>query len=200
MIKIKITIAFLFVSILSNAQDILSLEQAAYYIDNELDVPEDVTKIYDLNNTVDSFIGNWTGVYNGRTIVFRIYKTRVYNPYSEIEADYVNVKYDITDSSGNVVVSSAQSGLSEFRGISYGADGFFELSLQDACENTRNIYIKTAVPQQNHDILGAPKTELQVIITQGSPQGITSDPPDNSPCTSTADYLPNGAMLILNKV
>ena len=63
----------------------------------------------------------------------------------------------------------------------------------------RCLHQKLQCFQQNHDILGAPKTELQVIITQGSPQGVTSDPPNNSPCTSTADYLPNGAIIILNK-
>ncbi|EAS20605.1 hypothetical protein BBFL7_01493 [Flavobacteria bacterium BBFL7] len=201
MMKIKITIAFLFVSILSNAQDILSLEQAAYYSDNELDLPQEVTKIHDLNNTLDSFVGNWTGIYNGNTIVFRIYKARVYNSYSNIEEDFINIKYDIKDSNGNIVVSSAQSGLSEFHGILYHLDGYFGLNLHDACGNTRKIYVKPEVPQQNWSVVGAAKTELQVVITQGSPQGITSDPlPNNSQCTSTADYLPNGAMLILNKV
>ncbi len=201
MMKFKIIIATLLISISLNAQDILSLEQAAYFFDNELDIPENTTKIYDLNNTLDSFIGVWSGSYNGYLIRFTIYEERFLNSYDQIEEDTIKILYTITDLNGNISVSSNQNGLSAIHGISYSSDGFFELNLYDACENTRKIYVKPEVAQQNWSVVGAAKTELQVIITQGSPQGITSDPlPNNSQCTSTADYLPNGAMLILNKV
>lgn len=200
MMKIKIVLAFLLSSCAVNAQQTLSIEQAAQFTDNENDLPEDTTQVHDLNNILDPFVGTWNGSYNGNSIKLKVFKYRSQGKYSRIEEDALNIKYYIFNPNGNLIVGSSQVGISEIFGITYSLDGSYQLRLQDACYNARAIYIRPYVDMSvsgNHRY--SEKRNLEFVIMPDTLTGISSTDDTNPNCVSTTNYLPITEMLVFDK-
>ncbi|GAK98537.1 MULTISPECIES: hypothetical protein [Nonlabens] len=90
---------------LSSCQVIMDLETFAIYADDqEISIPDDVTYIKDVNNSLAPYIGTFIGVHNGNTITFTI--TKITGPFADIVADQLNIKYKIEDVNGNVLVQT----------------------------------------------------------------------------------------------
>jgi hypothetical protein len=200
MMKINYIAMMLLFTLGANAQEVLSLEQAANFMDDDLDLPVETTKIYDLNNTLDEFIGTWTGSYNGNTIQIIVSRNRNYNSYSKIESDEINAKYYIHDTNGDLIVGSSMTGLSKLVGIDYSNSGYYELRLQDACNRARAIYIKPFVDRMvrgNNN--NSEKRILEFAVMPDTLTGMSISDDTTITCISTTDYLPITESVILHK-
>jgi hypothetical protein len=56
----------------AHAQVTISLEQQANYLDSPDGIPEDVTYIKDINNTLPKFVGTWIGIADGKIVELHI--------------------------------------------------------------------------------------------------------------------------------
>ncbi|WP_397302212.1 hypothetical protein [Nonlabens ulvanivorans] len=89
---------------LSSCQVIMDLETYAIYADDqEISIPDDVTYIKDVNNSLAPYIGTFIGTYNGNTITFTITKL---TETDWITRDILNIKYKIEDANGNILVQT----------------------------------------------------------------------------------------------
>ncbi|MEO9502232.1 hypothetical protein [Nonlabens ulvanivorans] len=89
---------------LSSCQVIMDLETYAVYADDqEISIPDDVTYIKDVNNSLAPYLGTFIGTYNGNTITFTITKL---TETDWITRDILNIKYKIEDANGNILVQT----------------------------------------------------------------------------------------------
>ncbi|GAK74668.1 hypothetical protein JCM19296_246 [Nonlabens ulvanivorans] len=193
----QLIIMLLFVC--SYGQQAISLEQRAYYFDNDLDLPSDVTEINDVDHVLDDFLGTWIGTYNGNTIQIVVEYERHTNQYSNITHDVINFTYVIKDSNGNELVSSSDPELGRAYGLSYQMDGSYRLELPDACSQDRSIVI---LPFHDPNIItnsNMLKAKMEFAILSSNFSGMTSNESPNLNCTSVASYLPYFKILILDK-
>lgn len=98
---------------------IIPVEQEKHYIDvnnddddnNDLEL-EDGAYFKDINGVFTEFIGTWIGNFNGNT--FKIVVTKVLND-AIIKADKLHLKYEITDSNGNILDSTINNSSSNVK-------------------------------------------------------------------------------------
>ncbi|GAK74670.1 hypothetical protein JCM19296_248 [Nonlabens ulvanivorans] len=198
MMKIsQLIIMLLFVC--SYGQQAISLEQRAYYFDNDLDLPSDVTEINDVNHVLDDFLGTWIGAYNGNTIEINVTYERFSYAYSNTLEDMINFTYAIKDSNGNELVSSSDPELGRAYGLSYQMDGSYRLELPDACSQDRSIVILPFHDPNSITNSNMVKTKMEFAILSSNFSGMTSNESPNLNCTSVASYLPYFKILIFDK-
>lgn len=115
-IKKYILIAF-FAHCTINAQT-LTVDQYGSYLANLSGVPENITHIKDINNSLQPFVGSWHATENGKTIYLYItFGTRSSIAYQEF--DHLKMNYKIVDASGIVMIDTRIAPWVEYTGLGW---------------------------------------------------------------------------------
>ncbi|NJM79082.1 MAG: hypothetical protein HC854_04545 [Flavobacterium sp.] len=104
----KITfISLLFlVSIISNAQQIIAVEDLNQYLEINGRVPNN-SHIKDVNNIFSKYLGTWKTTYNNKTYSFIITKKTSTFESLNIKTDKLEIEYIITETSSGVIVEDS---------------------------------------------------------------------------------------------
>ncbi len=155
-IKKAIIIIAVCISNISIAQSTITVEQAGYYIENEIDFPEEINRVIDANNVLTPFVGRWSGVFNGKTYLFNIVKTTETNPYSPVTADRLRIDYNISDTAGNLLFASSSVPYRDMGGLFLNSKSHYYLTVSDSCSFDATVII---IP----DYTGQPSDTLLTI-------------------------------------
>lgn len=95
----------IFLTLSCKAQQILPIEDAYIYIENQdVGIPENITHIKDVNHLLDKYVGTWIGSYDNKTIELRVV-SYTENSYG-ILWDELKARYKITDIFGNIILDT----------------------------------------------------------------------------------------------
>jgi len=127
--KIIILSFLLLVGTSLKAQTIIPLEDHGY----QAVEPSNDTYFKDINHLLDKFIGAWSGVYNGNTIVFYITKTTktIDLGYRQVIKDCLIIRHTVADASGNVIIdvtSLLDDDINLIQGIYFDEAGCYHLN------------------------------------------------------------------------
>ncbi|MBO6605317.1 DUF6705 family protein [Psychroserpens sp.] len=98
--KILLPVLMCFLILNCKAQ-IISIQDAnTYFLSEDEGIPDNVTAIKDLNNTLDVFVGNWSGVHEN--ITYDLFIEKIESTLVDIPHDILSIGYKITNENGVV--------------------------------------------------------------------------------------------------
>ncbi len=98
-----IMVFFVFITSNVTAQTIIPVEKHIEYIESETEIPEGAY-LKDVNGLFNKYLGNWTGMYDGKTLLINIVKDT--ETSWGITTDRLLIRYKITDSNGNLIYNT----------------------------------------------------------------------------------------------
>ena len=83
----------------------MSVDQYGYNLMNNVDIPENISHVKDVNNSLQKFVGSWQATHNGLALnVFISMVTDTEPPYAEF--DILELDFKITNGAGTVVIDT----------------------------------------------------------------------------------------------
>lgn len=198
-IKNIITSLALIYCSLSIGQSTITVEQAGYYIYNEIPFPQEVNRVMDTNNSLTPFVGRWTGVFNGKTYFFEISESTTSNRYSGVTSDNLVISYNISDGSGNVLFSSSSNTYSEIQGRFMSPRNHYYSTLADPCGNHSDVIIMAdyTVPPSS-TILTVDTVFDKILVYIYTVKELLNMEPAN--CVSISNQFPDRTLFVLDKI
>ncbi|MEH1007812.1 DUF6705 family protein [Winogradskyella sp. ECml5-4] len=97
-----IIILVISLSVYNCKAQVISLEEAnTYFLSEDEGLPDHITGVKDINNTLDEFLGVWTLDYNSKHYELTI--TKFESMLATIKIDILLIKHKITDNNGVVL-------------------------------------------------------------------------------------------------
>lgn len=198
-IKSTLSILALCFCFVCNAQRTITVEQAGYYIENEIDFPEDIDRVIDSNDVLTPFVGRWSGVFNGKSYFFEIVKNPETNPYSLVTTtDRLRIAYNISDGAGNVLFDSTAVPYSSMGGRFLNTKNHYYLTVADSCGFDATVVIIPDYTGQSNTGLTLNTGYNKLLVYLYITPELRYEIPTN--CVGIQELFPIQTLFLLNKI
>lgn len=188
---LKIACLFILLTAVCFSQTIISIEQQTVFRANQT-FPTTVKEVRDLNNTLDKFLGSWSGQFGNFEFDLEVNKVNYYNSYTDIDSDKLNISFLIKDILGNILVNSENSDLTgNMFWIGINEKGEHEFRLHDKCSNGITVIMQPYYPNEGlipRDI-NNPES-LLFYMYKGNMGGMTNGNNGVPTCIGISQYFP----------